>query len=338
MNKLNILKLNKSLKILLIIGIIFIIGGLLGGGIFCYFIANQKTPNLSQVDKPGVISTVDVQLVTDYFATLTTNFNQEKYYFITDENNTYIAKLDEKAFAKLKANYTYNYSTDPNAIAPDAVTIFGKSEKIPADIQNFAIKYFQETEGIDLNSENFSDIIYPFLLNSNITKSEILINNSIIFGLITILGLVTLMIYANMQSKSKKFLAKYSNSLNEIAKELTASETKFYKILKTYVTDNYLINYQFNIKIIALADIVWIYPYEYRQSGIVISRSIVIVTKDGKKYFISKIKIWNKKKEENYNNLYQELLKKTPTALHGYSKNNKEESQYLINKSKLNNK
>lgn len=326
----NIQRLTKSQRLLLIIGVVVVIVGLFGGGILSCFIATKEVTSLSEVTKAGINSTVEVELVTDYFATLTTKFEQEKYYFITDKDTTYIAKLDDETFAKLKENYDYNYSSDPNGAPPDSITILGVSEEIPRDIKNFAIEYFQKSEGINLNSDNFSDIIYPYLINTYITKTDIIINNAIIFGVITVIGLILLMIYVDIKSKTKKSIACYNNFLSEIEDELSAKNSIHYKLLKTYLTKNYLVNYQYSLKIASLDDIIWIYPYEYRQSGIVINRKIVVITKNGQKSYIGNIKSWNKRKEDNYNDLYQQLLKRTLNALHGYSRDNKEEIKKLL--------
>lgn len=330
MNNVSIQKLIKLQKNLMIIGIIIVIFGLFGGGIINYIITTKKYTNLSEVTKSGVSSAVDVELVTDYFATLTTNFAEEKYYFITDADYTYIAKLDDETFARLKENYDYNYSLNSEEIPPESVSIFGVSEEIPLDIQNFAISYFQKSEGIDLNADNFSDVIYPYLINSNITKTDMIINNAVIFGIVTVIGTILLMICVNVQNKGQKSINNYSNSLAEIENELNAKNSIYYKSLKTYLTDNYLINYRLSLKIIALDDIVWLYQFERHQSGLVVNRNIVVITKNGQKNFIGKVNGWNKRKEGIYNDLYHRLLEKTPNALHGYSKNNKDEIQQLL--------
>ena len=78
------------------------------------------------------------------------------------------------------------------------------------------------------------------------------------------------------------------------------------------------------MKIIELKSISWLYPYENRHNGVVTNRSICIYTRDKQKHMIGNINNWGKNKDAAYNKLYQLLLEKTPDALHGYSKENKE--------------
>ena len=327
MAKYNILqKLTKPKKTLFIIGIIFIFIGLLAGVILTIFISKEDAINLRNIDSSNEYSKIDVSLVTSYFATLKTNTSFEKYYFITDtEGYLYIAKMDDETFAKLKANYDYNYSADLTLEEPDPVTIYGTSEKIPNDIANFAVDYLKEDLGLnEVNINNYNNVIYPFLINTYETKTNKIMDIAIIFASITVIGLIILMFYINKQTKLKDTLYKYKSSLDEVEQELNNPDVIYNSLCKIYITNNYIISYKNGLNILNINDIIWLYPYEIKQSGITTSSSICIVTNNKKKYFIGKINITNKDKEQAYNELYNILLKKTPNALHGYSKENKE--------------
>ena len=319
-------KMTKPRRFILIIGIIIVIFGLFGGGILSYFISQEEPTNLSEVTEEGVFSKIDVELVTSYFATLTTDSSLEKYYFVMEDGYTYIAKIDDDTFASLKENHDYNYSTDPDAVAPDSVTIVGESELIPDEIKNFAIEYFRDSEGLDINEENFNNLIYPYLIDTYITKTDTIIDIAIVFGVITVVGLILIMVYMNRQTKTKKSISKYQSSLKTIEEELESSTTIHNEICKVYLTENYLISYNDGLKIIELKSISWLYPYEYRRNGVVTNRSICIYTSDKQKYMIGNINAWGKNKDSAYNEMYQLLLEKTPDALHGYSKENKEKA------------
>ena len=128
----------------------------------------------------------------------------------------------------------------------------------------------------------------------------------------------------NRHTKTKKSISKYQNSLKIIEEELKSSTTIHNEICKVYLTENYLISYNDGLKIIELAEISWLYPYENRHNGVVTNRSICIYTRDKQKHMIGNINNWGKNKDAAYNKLYQLLLEKTPDALHGYSKENKE--------------
>ena len=317
-------KMTKPRRFILIIGIIIVIFGLFGGGILSYFISQEEPTNLSEVTEEGVFSKIDVELVTSYFATLTTDSSLEKYYFVMEDGYTYIAKIDDDTFASLKENHDYNYSTDPDAIPPEPVTIVGESELIPDEIKNFAIEYFRDSEGLDITEENFNNLIYPYLIDTYVTKTDTIIDIAIAFGVITVVGLILIMVYMNRQTKTKKSISKYQSSLKTIEEELESSTTIHNEICKVYLTENYLISYNDGLKIIELKSISWLYPYEYRRNGVVTNRSICIYTSDKQKYMIGNINAWGKNKDSAYNEMYQLLLEKTPDALHGYSKENKE--------------
>lgn len=317
-------KMTKPRRFILIIGIIIVIFGLFGGGILSYFISQEEPTNLSEVTEEGVFSKIDVELVTSYFATLTTDSSLEKYYFVMEDGYTYIAKIDDDTFASLKENHDYNYSTDPDAVAPESVTIVGESELIPDEIKNFAIEYFRDSEGLDITEENFNNLIYPYLIDTYVTKTDTIIDIAIAFGVITVVGLILIMVYMNRHTKTKKSISKYQNSLKTIEEELESSTTIHNEICKAYLTENYLISYNDGLKIIELAEISWLYPYENRHNNVVTNRSICIYTKDKQKHIIGNINNWGKNKDSAYNELYQLLLEKTPDALHGYSKENKE--------------
>ena len=130
----------------------------------------------------------------------------------------------------------------------------------------------------------------------------------------------------NRQTKTKKSISKYQSSLKTIEEELESSTTIHNEICKVYLTENYLISYNDGLKIIELKSISWLYPYEYRRNGVVTNRSICIYTSDKQKYMIGNINAWGKNKDSAYNEMYQLLLEKTPDALHGYSKENKEKA------------
>lgn len=326
-NKRSLKSISKSRKGLLIVGIIIIVVGLFGGGILSYLISIEEPAELSTISEKDEFVKVDVDLVTSYFATLTTDDSLEKYYFITADDRLYIAKLDDETFAKLKANYDYNYSTDESASAPDAVTIMGFSDEIPDEVKKFAIDYFSESEGLELTIQDFEELVYPFLIDTYKTKTDTIMDIATIFGITTVIGLVIVMIYMNNTNKTKKSLHKYQKELSAIEEELDNESTFHSDVCKTYVTENYLISNNNGLKILKLTDIVWLYPFEYRSKGVATQKSIYVITKDGTKNIVGSINSWGKIKEEAYNELYQLLLKKTPDALHGYSKANKEKMQ-----------
>lgn len=322
MNKLK--RIIEPKKTLLIIGLVIIALGLLEGGALIFLIIRKEPTSLSTVTQENIYSKVDVELVTDYFATLTTDSDLEKYYFVIEDGYTYIAKLDDETFAKLQDNYDYNYSTDAEENAPSAVEIVGLSASIPDEIKTFAIEYFQEVEGLDVTEENFNNLVYPYLIDTYSKQTDRMVDIAIIFSLIIMVGLIFIMLYINKIAKIRNGIKKYSNSLDIIAKEMEKETAKHNRLCRAYITKNYLICYGDIVEIIELSDISWIYPFEYHTNGVITSRSIHVYTKDKKKHVIGVVNKWKKEKEEAYRSFYQLLMKKTPDALHGYSKENKD--------------
>lgn len=330
-------KLLKPKRFLLVISIVIIVIGLFGGGILSYLVSQEEATELRKVNKEDTFAQIDVELVTSYFATLTTDTSLEKYYFITDsEGYTYIAKIDDQTFKSLKANYDYNYSTDVNLTTPELVTIYGNAEEIPESIKSFAIEYLQKDLGLtEVNKDNFNSVIYPYLINTYVSKTDTIIDIAIIFGLITIVGLITLMVYINRQAKTKKNLNKYRKVLPAIEEELEKNNAVHNQTCKVYITENYLVSYSKELNIVDLNTIIWLYPFEYQSKGIVTSRSICLITKDKHKYNIGNVNNLGKNKDKEYNELYHLLLKRTPEALHGYSKENNEKVENMSYKANL---
>lgn len=331
-NKKRLKKEFRPKKFLLILGTIVIILSLFGGIILSYFVSKEEAQDITTINENGKYAKVNVDLVTNYFATLETNNSIEKYYFITSNDKLYIAKLTEEVFNSLKAHYDYNYNTDTDAIAPDFLTIYGYTESIPDEIKTFAIEYFKESEGIDIALEDFEDLVYPYIIDTYKTKTATITGIITISGIITVIGLIIVFLYVGNTSKTRKCLKNYKDKILDIGEELAKDTTFHSEICKVYITDNYLISYKDNLLIICLKDIVWIYPFEYHSKGIITQKSICVITKDKAKNKIGNITSWQKGTEMPYNELYQKLLQKTPDALHGYSNNNKEKMKKYITK------
>ncbi len=307
MNKLK--TISKPNRFLLYLGGIIIIIGLFGGGLLSFLVTIDDPISLNEVTEAGEFTTVDVEVITDYFATLETDRKLIKYYLVTEEDNMYIAIISDEDYQKLE-NMT---SKTP---------IVGTSESIPRDIQDYAAEYIAET--LDISVSDASELIYPYLINTYKTKNRMINDIAIIFGAIAVAGLLLIMVYVNKHTKRKKSINKFRDALKQINEELESDKTYHNPTCKIYLTDNYLISYNNGINIIKLNDITWIYPYEVRTKGIVTSKSIYIYTKDKQRHVIGNTNNWGKNKDNAYNELYQNLLAKTPDAFHGYSKEYKE--------------
>lgn len=74
----------------------------------------------------------------------------------------------------------------------------------------------------------------------------------------------------------------------------------------------------------------WVYPFITKQNGITTSKSIYVVTNNGKSNVIAVVNTWGKKNKASYEELYQDIINKVPNVLVGYSKENMEKLKKCI--------
>ena len=105
-----------------------------------------------------------------------------------------------------------------------------------------------------------------------------------------------------------------------------------FKKCKVYLTDRYLLSYAGGVKLIELNDIVWVYPFITKQNGITTSKSIYVVTNNGKSNVVAVVNTWGKKNKASFEELYQDIINKVPNVLVGYSKENMEKAKEMYKK------
>ena len=99
-----------------------------------------------------------------------------------------------------------------------------------------------------------------------------------------------------------------------------------------YLTDRYLLSYAGGVKLIELNDIAWVYPFITKQNGITTSKSIYVVTNNGKSNVVAVVNTWGKKNKAFFEELYQDIINKVPNVLAGYSKENMEKAKEMYKK------
>lgn len=120
--------------------------------------------------------------------------------------------------------------------------------------------------------------------------------------------------------KLKRLEKKYD--LSQIVLELSSQFKKEFKRTKTIFLDNFIISYASTFEIINYTDIAWIYPHTNRVNGVKSDILIMVVTKDGKTHSIASCSAHGKENIEEYDNTYNELIKRRPYALNGYTNQN----------------
>lgn len=328
------MKANKAKLIIGILIIVFFLG--INGILYLGIKEDMDNPeDFEKITEEGAYTCVEVEHMTDYFAEYTGGDDpDEKYYFIGNSDYYYIANLNQKNFEKLRHIYEYDYSEEEME-EPEKETICGNTNYILGDLKKYAIESFNELAGEEvIDNENFYSAFGMYYINTAETPMSNLLWGSIVINVFTIMGLIFVIIYFKDVKKTKKTLEKYSNEIDKIKMDVASPETIYEKKARIFLTRDYLINISSGLEIYNYEDILWIYPYEFRQNGIVTQKSIYLVDKDTKAQVISTLSP-SKKNNIIFDELYENLALRTPQAMHGYSKENADNLKNMSKKKKL---
>ena len=153
-----------------------------------------------------------------------------------------------------------------------------------------------------------------------------------LFGVFSLSGLILIIVYVVRNKKAKKILDEYGKELEKIEEDVNSGKGIHNKECGVYLTDRYLLSYANGLRLIELMNIVWIYPFITKQNGITTSKSIYVVTNNGKSNVIAVVNTWGKKNKASYEELYQDIINKVPNVLVGYSKENMEKAKEMYKK------
>lgn len=292
----------------------------------------ENVSKLIDVSEEGKYASVDVHVMTDYFATTDYSGIEHKTYFVFDERYMYIVDIDSESRELLNDIYDYSYNSEEGDEAPEAVVLKGMTKEIPDDLKEIAIDSYNEMFETDfLNESNFSTyfgVVYLDTYEDPMTDLPYALIISLPFA---IFGIVFLISYITMRSNTKKNKAKYGDNWDRIINEINATDTIYYKNARLYLTENYLISYQNGLEIFDYKEIVWVYPHEYRYNGVVTQKSIYVVTKDSKAHKLATLST-SKKNRVLFDELYNTLINKMPDILKGYTKENIKAAKELYQK------
>lgn len=333
-NKEEFLKNIKSSKITLIVGILFLLSSLVSG-IIVYYNKDKEMKNvkaLAEVKKEEVYASVDVQVMTDYFATNDYAGIEHKTYFVWDNEYLYIVDLNDKTRESLNAIYDYSYAEEKQEEKPNSVTIKGMTKTIPSDLKKIAIDAYNTLydEKI-LNTSNFSDYLGVVYLDTYESPMTDLTTELIVCLPFLIIGVIVIFVYFRKNMVTKKCIEKLEGKWEEVLQEMDASDNFYFKKAKVYVTRNYVVSYAGGLEVYPYSDIVWIYPHEYRYNGSLSQKSIMMVTKNGKAHKLATISA-SKKNLNTFDEMYDTLMNRMPNVLSGYTKENKDKAKELYQK------
>lgn len=335
-NKEEFLKNIKDNKITLIVGILFLITSLVSA-IMVYFEKNKEMDNvkpLSEVTKAEEYASVDVQIMTDYFAKNDYAGIEHKTYIVWDNQEKpymYIVDLNDKTREALNSIYDYSYAEE-EMDAPETVTIKGMTKTIPSDLKKIAINAYNELYGEKLmTTSNFSDYFGVVYLDTFESPMNNLMTDLIICLPSLIIGAIVLILYFRKSYVTKKCIQKLEGKWEDILREMDSSDNFYFKKAKLYVTSNYVVSCVGGLEVYPHSDIVWIYPHEYRYNGSLSQKSIMIVTKNGKAHKLATVSA-SKKNLTTFDEMYDTLMNRMPNVLSGYTKENKDKAKELYQK------
>lgn len=334
-------KLTKKGKLGLVFGIILFVIGI---GIALFGYSEYKDVKDNPVDfyhgKEEDYSKIDVELMTEYFATDDADNPMEKVYFVLDSENMYIANIDDKTMEKLKDIMEYSYDESGEMEAPSVVTIYGTLTKIPEDLKKLAVSSYNDiygykpTDDYYLSYSDFNKYFGYYYLDTNVgPMNDDLPYILIMAGMFVILGGISIFAFIKNKINSKKCLEVYREDIDKIEAEINSNTAVDYSKYKYYLTEHYLITFGSGLKVINYKDIVWIYAKEVSYRGSV-TKTIFVVTNDSKVHTVCALNL-NKNTRDLMDEMYQEILMHLPKeALDGFSSENRLKVKELYTKKK----
>lgn len=338
MKKFNSIHLEKAIKknkIFLVICLILLILtlSLIGLGIYT---SQKELPEpialndliSKNSDKEEVFSYIDVNIEPYLFAVYETDGIEEsnKFYLVMDANNyLYVIYASPETYNKLSAD----------DIESNPVRIYGVSKKIESDIRGLAIGAYNELLEEDyLTEENFSTYVGLLYLNTENSVSDS--SPYYVLALITgIFFLTFFIVYLVNHLKTRKILKKYSQSeLDKIGLEIYETHDNPYEKMGLYLTKNYVIDVSNGLMILKYEEIIWAYPFIYRQNGIVVNENIKVLTTDSKTYDIASTKFFSKNRNLIIEEILIRLKEKNANILIGHTKKNKKLAKEFVKKCK----
>lgn len=320
----------KVKKTSLIVGIVIFVFCLGLGLILYYSEKNVEYENFTKSISDGVYAKLNVQMLESSFAIETDeNSNKKEYYLAYDENeNPFIVVLDNENMEKLRSIQEYTLSVTEMA-KPEAITIYGHTSKIDTEVFKYLQEYLMDEDGNTYGIDDLKNTVGNVYLDTYWKASEQSLSVLIVFGLFSLIGVGLIIYYLISKNKYKKMLKDYGDVLEEVSDEISSGKVIYNKVCGVYITSKYLISYLNGLKIIDLNKIVWVYPFELKQNGISTSKSIYIITNNGKTNVVGMTSSFGKNNKTAYQELYQDIKNALPNILYGYNEENKKMAKEL---------
>ncbi len=328
----NIYKNIKGHKSMLVIGIILFVV-FMGLGLLIYSDeVNAEYEVLTKNTSENVYAKLNVSLLDSAFATETLDGKEKDYYIAFDENdNPFIIVLNKSGLESLRKIQEYTLS-EVKIEKPDPVMVYGNVSKSDTEVFKYLQDFLKDEDGNTYTIDELKSVVGENYLDTTWDNVEQGIWALITFGIFSLSGLILIIVYIVRNKKGKNILKEYGRELEKIEEDVKRGKGIHNKKCKVYLTDRYLFSYAGVVKLIELNDIVWVYPFITKQSGIAISKCIYIITNNGKSNVIAMVNTWGKKNKNAFEELYQDIINKVPNVLVGYSKENKEKAKEMYKK------
>ena len=245
-------------------------------------------------------------------------WNEEK-----EESYLFVVKMSDENYEKLVS------ATEENPIR-----ITGTTVTVPSDIKQLAIDALNEINETDeftiSDFDNYFGTVYLDLEKTAMSTSEVIIVFAVIGGLVGLILMIAGGINTHRFQKNIKNLNE--EEFAKIEAEMEDKDAFYYKNARTYLTKNYIINFNGAFTAIPYQNIIWVYKYEYRQNGLKTQQNIRIMTKDGKTHVVANLTGLTKKAKDVFDEILETIVKNSPNALIGYTKENKDKVKEKIEK------
>ena len=336
MNELNIKVNSKKNNIILVFSIIFFIFSLLFGYLFLQSKRNTDDKYINMYEfvkeKKSEINQkvyIDAILEPHLFAIYKTDSKEEenKYYIVMDNNKKlYITYMKEEKYEKI--------SKEINEDKKNKVVIKGITKTLPTSIKELAIEEYNRTMDDNLlNYDNFQDYLGLVYVDTTyqVNKIDLYLLGVIIFFIIHFILFVK---YLYLVIKNKRFLKNINQEVMEkISAELKQKKDSSYSKIDFYLLDDYIVDLNSKVIIINYNDIIWVYPYERRQNGLLLGKYIRIIDNKHKIYNVANT-INLVDREKIIDEIIKKISLKNNNVILGYNKENKKKYEEILKSTK----
>ena len=273
--------------------------------------------DLISLDEDEEEKYVEVDIVTEpfEFATKTENSSTERFYFVADENSyLYIVRLSPKKLEEIKKEYDKN---------PDEFkyTLKGYIFNTPSQLKQKALSAYNRGRNVSerIQAADFEAYFGKTYLDDRITPTMNIATTCMAIGaFFGIFSFVSLCIFITGAIHTKSTIKKYG--MQELENELSGANIVAYPKANTYLTDNFVMSNMSGLKAIKYEDILWTYMEKRRQNGMTVGKYLLVLTKDGKRHYVS-----NNFNEDTLKEVMEKIYIKNNSVLIGYTSENSKE-------------